>query len=60
MERVILWCALRIADLAEWLYDRSGDIITWCDDRAWRKASAAKCKQWEEWIREDYRKKEQE
>ena len=52
MTKAILWCALRIADFAEWLYDRSGDIITWCDERTWRKASAARCKQWQQWMDE--------
>jgi hypothetical protein len=42
MTKTLHWCARRISDLGEALFDLGGSLELWCDERAERK-------RWAEW-----------
>jgi len=37
MTKTLHWCARRISDLGEALFDLGGSLELWCDERAERK-----------------------
>lgn len=47
--KILHWCALRISDLGECLFDLGGALECWCDARFYERGRKARIKRWQEW-----------
>lgn len=47
--KILHWCALRISDAGERLFDIGGALECWCDERIYERERKARIMRWKEW-----------
>lgn len=52
MVKLLHWCALRISDLGEVIFNLGGNLEFWCDSITYERERRARVAQWQRWVDE--------